>query len=203
MQRIRLDAGIKVVAPRNRWIHDTRSLSATKLAARLNIPVNWLVCCRSDKKRLQMDRQPTGAYLFPDTEPVLHAIQNLRNHTISHLDLGQGGASTWMIEHVPELSGGDGDGAIRWRGPDEPAAFKAFGVKRHTQAVMPEDLQQVAAFAAENVKIAGVRIAPQRLLNPFMPRRISVAPAANQTCTPVGGVIIHAAPPSPGATLPG
>jgi hypothetical protein len=69
------------------------------------------------------------------------------------------------FEHLAELSGGDGDGAIRWRGPDEPAAFEPFGVKRHTNAVMPEDLQEVAAFATKNVKIAGVRIAPQRLLN--------------------------------------
>jgi hypothetical protein len=30
---------------------------------------------------------------------------------------------------------------------------------------MPEDLQQVAAVAAEHVKVAGVRIAPLRLLN--------------------------------------
>jgi hypothetical protein len=86
VQRIRLDARIKVIAPRNRWIHDARSLSATELAARLNIPVNWLYV-QIRQNRLQMDRQPTGAYLFPDTEAVLHAIRNLRNHTISHLDL--------------------------------------------------------------------------------------------------------------------
>jgi hypothetical protein len=30
---------------------------------------------------------------------------------------------------------------------------------------MPEDLQQVAAFATEDVKIARLWIAPQRLLN--------------------------------------
>ena len=86
VQRIRLDAGIKVIAPRNRWTHDARSLSATELAARLNIPVNWLYV-QIRQKRLQMDRQPTGAYLFPDTEAVLHAIRNLRNHTITQLDL--------------------------------------------------------------------------------------------------------------------
>ena len=86
VQRIRLDAGIKVVAPRNRWIHDTRSLSATELAARLNIPVNWLYV-QIRQKRLVIDRQPTGAYLFQNSHCVMDAVRNLRNHTISHLDL--------------------------------------------------------------------------------------------------------------------
>ena len=66
VQRIRLDAGIKVTMQRNRWSHDASSLSATELAARLNIPVNWLYV-QIRQKRLLIDRQPTGAYLFPDT----------------------------------------------------------------------------------------------------------------------------------------
>lgn len=42
VQRIRLGAGIKVGAQRNRWTHDAGLLSAQELAAKLNIPVNWL-----------------------------------------------------------------------------------------------------------------------------------------------------------------
>ena len=86
VQQIRRGAGIKVTAQRNRWAHDPRLLSAPELAARLNIPVNWLYV-QIRQKRLLMDQQPTGAYLFQDAPAVLNAIRNLRNHTISHLDL--------------------------------------------------------------------------------------------------------------------
>jgi hypothetical protein len=34
-----------------------------------------------------IDRQPTGAYLFQNSPAVMDAIRDLRNHTISHLDL--------------------------------------------------------------------------------------------------------------------
>src|SRR5579864_1197342 len=78
--------GLKQPAPRNRWTHDPRLLSAPELATRLEIPVNWLYV-QIRQKRLLTDRQPTGAYLFQDTPAVLNAIRNLRNQTISHLDL--------------------------------------------------------------------------------------------------------------------
>src|ERR1019366_10143277 len=71
----------------------------------------------------------------------------------------------YPLQHVAELSGRDGDHAIRWRGPNEPAAFQALRVERHAKPIMPKDLQQVATFATENVKIAGVRIAAKSLLN--------------------------------------
>jgi DNA invertase Pin-like site-specific DNA recombinase len=86
VQRIRLGAGIKVTAQRDRWSHDPSSLSATELAARLNIPVNWLYV-QIRQKRLVIDRQPTGAYLFQNSHCVMDAVRSLRNHTISHLDL--------------------------------------------------------------------------------------------------------------------
>jgi DNA invertase Pin-like site-specific DNA recombinase len=86
VQRIRLNAGVKVSMQRNRWSHDTSSLSATELAAKLNIPVNWLYV-QIRQKRLLINRQPTGAYLFQNTPSVMEAVQNLRNHAISHLDL--------------------------------------------------------------------------------------------------------------------
>jgi DNA invertase Pin-like site-specific DNA recombinase len=86
VQRIRLSAGIKVAAQRNRWAHDPRVVSAPELAAKLNIPVNWLYV-QIRQKRLLIDRQPTGAYLFHDTPSVLEAVQSLRSHSIKHLDL--------------------------------------------------------------------------------------------------------------------
>jgi len=84
--RIRRGAGIRVIEPRNRWSHDANLLSAPELASRLNIPVNWIYV-QIRQKRLLIDRQPTGAYLFHDTTAVLDAVRNLRNHTINRLDL--------------------------------------------------------------------------------------------------------------------
>ena len=86
VQRIRLSAGIKIAAQRNRWSHDPRVLSAPELAAKLNIPVNWLYV-QIRQKRLLIDRQPTGAYLFRDTPFVIEAVRSLRSHGIRHLDL--------------------------------------------------------------------------------------------------------------------
>ena len=92
--------------------------------------------------------------------------------------------------------------------PHEPAALQPFRVERHASVVVPKDLHQVSSAAPENIQVAPVRIAPQRLLHlqgqarPFMPRRISVVPAASQTRTPLGSGITAAPPPSPGATPP-
>jgi Recombinase zinc beta ribbon domain len=86
VQRIRHGAGIRVSDPRSRWSHDTSLLSAPELAAKLNIPVNWIYV-QIRQERLLIDRQPSGAYLFQDTPTVLNAVRSLRNHTISHLDL--------------------------------------------------------------------------------------------------------------------
>ena len=86
VQRIRLGAGIRATAPRNRWCHDISTLSATDLATKLGIPVNWLYV-QIRQKRLLIDRQPTGAYLFPNSPSVLDAVRDLRDHTITSLDL--------------------------------------------------------------------------------------------------------------------
>ena len=75
-----------MAAQRNRWTYDPTLLSAPELAAKLNIPVNW-VYVQIRQKRLLTDRQPSGAYLFRNTPCVMEAIQKLRNHNISHLDL--------------------------------------------------------------------------------------------------------------------
>ena len=86
VQRIRHAAGIQVSKPRSRWSHDSRSLSAPELAAKLGIPVNWLYV-QIREKRLLVDRMPSGAYFFQDAPAVLDGIQSLRNHTINRLDL--------------------------------------------------------------------------------------------------------------------
>jgi DNA invertase Pin-like site-specific DNA recombinase len=84
--RIRRGAGIQVTEQRTRWSHDKGLLSAPQLAVRLNIPVNWIYV-QIRQKRLLIDQQPTGAYLFQDTPFVLDAIRSLRNHAAKHLDL--------------------------------------------------------------------------------------------------------------------
>lgn len=86
VQRLRLGAGIKVATQRTRWEHDQSLLSATELAARLNIPVNWLYV-QIRQKRLLLDRQPNGAYLFRNIPSVIGAVSDLRNHTVSQVDL--------------------------------------------------------------------------------------------------------------------
>ncbi len=86
VQRIRLGAGIRIATQRSRWTHQATSLSATQLAARLNIPVNWIYV-QIRQKHLLIDRQPTGAYLFRNSPTVINAVRDLRNHTISYLDL--------------------------------------------------------------------------------------------------------------------
>jgi hypothetical protein len=59
---------------------------------------------------------------------------------------------------------------------------------------MPKNFQKITAFTAKDIKIASMWITPQRLLDlqsePFMPRRISVAPVASQIRTPLGTGII-------------
>ena len=86
VQRIRLAAGVKVAVQRDRWQHDPGLLSANEFASKLGIPVNWLYV-QIRKRRLLIDRQPTGAYLFPGTPSVFDAVRSLRNNTISSLDL--------------------------------------------------------------------------------------------------------------------
>jgi DNA invertase Pin-like site-specific DNA recombinase len=86
VQRIRHGAGLKVTEPRSRWLHGANLLSPPELAARLNIPVNWLYV-QIRQKRLLIDRQSTGGYLFQDIPSVLDAIRNLRNHAVNYIDL--------------------------------------------------------------------------------------------------------------------
>jgi hypothetical protein len=86
VKRIRRGAGLKAAEPHRRWLHEASLLSPPELAARLNIPVNWLYV-QIRQKRLLIDRQSTGGYLFPDIPSVLDSIRRLRNHAIDHIDL--------------------------------------------------------------------------------------------------------------------
>lgn len=86
VQRIRLAAGIKVAVQRSKWRHAPSLLSANQVANRLGIPVNWLYV-QIRKGRLLIDRQPSGAHLFPNSPSVLDAVRDLRDHTIPSLDM--------------------------------------------------------------------------------------------------------------------
>src|SRR5712675_946262 len=69
------------------------------------------------------------------------------------------------VEHVGQLRGRDSNYAVRRRWPDEAASLQPFGVERHAETVMPDNLDQIATGASEDVKVARVRIAPQCLLD--------------------------------------
>ena len=69
------------------------------------------------------------------------------------------------VQHISELRRRDRYHAGRGRWPNKPATLQPLGVKRHANAVMPENLYQRTIAPPENVQIAGVRVALQRLLN--------------------------------------
>ena len=85
VQRLRLAAGIKAKAQRNRWTHEPTLLSAVQLAAGsifLSMDLR-----PNRRKRLLIDQQSTGAYLLQNSPAVVNAVRDLRNRTINHLDL--------------------------------------------------------------------------------------------------------------------
>src|SRR5262249_28280390 len=69
------------------------------------------------------------------------------------------------FEQVTELRRRDHNRTIGACRPNEPATFQPLGVERHAEAVMPENLDQLAALAPEDVEIAPVRIALERFLH--------------------------------------
>jgi hypothetical protein len=86
VSQIRRGAGIEVTDRRTRWSHDTTWLSPPQLAARLDIPVNWIYV-QIRQKRLLIDQQPAGGYLFQDIPIVLETVRNLRKHAVDRVDL--------------------------------------------------------------------------------------------------------------------
>lgn len=100
VQRIRLAAGIKAAARRNRWGHDTSTLSATDIATKLGIPVNWLYV---DQAKAPADRSSADRSL---SVPELSfragcGPRPSRSHhhqpRFENLSASPGGASTWVI----------------------------------------------------------------------------------------------------------
>ena len=69
------------------------------------------------------------------------------------------------FEQIAELAGRDRHRAIRRRRPHEAPPLQALGVQRGAQTVVPEDLDQLATLAPEDIEIAGMRVALQRLLD--------------------------------------
>ena len=69
------------------------------------------------------------------------------------------------FEHVAELRRRDHYRAVRRLWPDEAATLQPLGIERHAEVIMPENLDQLAALAAEHIEIAAVRITLERLLH--------------------------------------
>src|SRR5487761_2147473 len=69
------------------------------------------------------------------------------------------------VKHIGQLRRRDAEHAIDRRRPDEAALLEPFGVERHTETVMPDDLDQIATRTSEDKKITRMRIAPQRFLD--------------------------------------
>ena len=89
------------------------------------------------------------------------------------------------VEHVGQLRRADRDDAAGRRRPHKATVLQPLGIKRHANAIVPKNFYQMTAFAAKNVKVAGMRIALQLLLylqrQSFMPLRMSVRPTASHT----------------------
>ena len=68
------------------------------------------------------------------------------------------GAAVDPFKHIAKLRRRDGNDAVNRRRPYEPATLQALRIQRHPQPVVPEDLQEIAPLAAEDVEIASVRI---------------------------------------------
>ena len=56
------------------------------------------------------------------------------------------------VKHIGQLRRGDRDRAVGRRRPDETAALQPLGVQRHADPVVPENLDQMTAFAAKDVQ---------------------------------------------------
>ena len=72
----------------------------TTVEAALHVGVSWPVGARwfrhaGGMPPISLD-EPSGRYLFPDTEPAMQAIRELREHHVKHVDIreeSQGGSA--------------------------------------------------------------------------------------------------------------
>ena len=169
VQRIRHAAGIPITMQRTRWTHDPGVLTAPELAAKLGIPVNWLYV-QIRKRKLFVDRQPSGAYLFNGAATVLDSVQSLRNHKIDRLDLrilsaSPEGASTCMIEQRDELPRCQPHHPLAQRRPAKRALFETLGRQNQARAVPEQQLHPVGPLGSKYIDHAAERVRAQRLVN--------------------------------------
>ena len=86
VRHIRLQHGLKRVPVQTRWPRVPGWLTVTSIAARLQLPEKWL----RDRLRagaIQTVREPSGRYLFPDSEGTLEALRQLRARAVKQVDL--------------------------------------------------------------------------------------------------------------------
>jgi hypothetical protein len=77
------------VPERTRWPRVPGWLTVTGMAARLQVPERWL----RDHLRagaIRTVREPSGRYLFPDSESALAALRRLRARMVKQIDLMPG-----------------------------------------------------------------------------------------------------------------
>jgi DNA invertase Pin-like site-specific DNA recombinase len=88
---IRLRHRIKTARQRSRWHAVPGCLTVAQLAERLRIPQKW-IHTQLRRGAIRAIHEPSGRYLFPDTEPAMQAVQKLRAHRVEHIDLSGGSA---------------------------------------------------------------------------------------------------------------
>src|SRR5476649_2374192 len=69
------------------------------------------------------------------------------------------------FEQIAHLPGADRDHPVRWRRPDEAAAFKPLGEQAHALTVVPDHLDQVTAAPPKNEEITAVWVVTQNFLD--------------------------------------
>jgi len=90
VRSIRIRHGVKV-RQRTRWPAVSGCLTVTQLARRLQLPQKWIYT-QLRRGALRTVAEPSGRYLFPDTEPAMQAIRELREHRMQRVDLTGGSA---------------------------------------------------------------------------------------------------------------
>jgi DNA invertase Pin-like site-specific DNA recombinase len=90
VQSIRIRRGVKV-RQRTRWPVVSGCLTVTQLAKRLQLPQKWIYT-QLRRGVLRTVLEPSGRYLFPDTETAIQAIRELREHRTQRVDLTGGSA---------------------------------------------------------------------------------------------------------------
>jgi Recombinase zinc beta ribbon domain len=86
---IRIRHGMKTVRQRTRWPAVPGCLTVTQLAERLRIPQKWI---HTQLRRgvLRTIIEPSGRYLFPDTQPAMQAVQELRENIPHSMSISRG-----------------------------------------------------------------------------------------------------------------